>query len=130
MRDGVAVDLSVASPTFSGETLPRWISSVKGLPNDLDASAVLYTDPDTKTRSLRVAVVNRSETQSYDVPLRVAFETVGAEVEAHELWHADVKARNGWGKENEVSVKSKTEKWTSLWTFREHSFTLLVLSLS
>ncbi|TFK80982.1 glycoside hydrolase family 51 protein [Polyporus arcularius HHB13444] len=129
MRDGVALNLSVASPTFSGETLPRWISIVKDLPNDLDASAVLYTDPDTKARSLRVAVVNRSETQSYDVPLRVAFETVGAEVEVYELWHADVKARNGWGNENEVSVKSKSEKWTSRWTFREHSFTMLVLSL-
>lgn len=123
------MNLAVTSPHFSGETLPGWISSVKGFPKDLDASAVLHTDPDTKARSLRVAVVNRSETASYDVPLRVAFENVGAEVEVHELWHADVKARNGWGEENEVSVKTKTEKWSGRWTFREHSFTLLILRL-
>ncbi|KAI0716651.1 glycoside hydrolase [Earliella scabrosa] len=129
MRGGSSVNLAVTSPHFSGETLPGWISSVKGFPKDLDASAVLHTDPNTKARSLRVAVVNRSETASYDVPLRVAFENVGAEVEVHELWHADVKARNGWGKENEVSVKTKTERWSGRWTFREHSFTLLILRL-
>ena len=88
-----------------------------------------HVDPETKARSLRVAVVNRSETQSYEVPLRIAFELVGAEVEVHELWHSDVKARNGWGKENEVSVKTRREKWGEKWTFREHSFTLLVIAL-
>lgn len=129
MRDGVSVNLSVTSPKFAGETLPGWISTVKGLPNDLDASAVLYSDPETKARSVRVAVVNRSETKSYDVPLRIAFERPGATVEVHELWHADVKARNGWRNENEVSVKTRREKWEGRWTFREHSFTLLVLSL-
>ncbi len=102
---------------------------MKGLPSDLDVSAVLHRDPDTELRSLRVAVVNRSETCSYDVPIRPAFEHVGAEVEVHELWHADVKARNGWGKENDVSVKTRTEQWGGRWTFREHSFTLLVLQL-
>ena len=130
MRDGISVNLSVASPRFSRETLPQWISSVKGLPSTLDASAVLYSDPDTKARSLRVAVVNRSEIQSYDVPIRVAFETIGSEVEAHELWHADVRARNGWGTEDEVSVKTRTEQWTGRWKFREHSFTLLILNLA
>ena len=129
MRDGVSVNLSVASPAFAGETLPSWISSVKGLPKDLDVSAVLHTDPGNKARSVRIAVVNRSEKESYDVPLRVAFESVGEEVEVHELWHADVRARNGWGKEDEVSVKMRSEKWHGRWTFREHSFTLRVLGL-
>ena len=109
--------------------MPRWISDIKGFPNDLDVSAVLLTDPGAKTRSMRVAVVNRSETASYNVPIRIAFERVGAQVEIHELWHPDVKARNGWGKENEVSVKQRTASWDGQWTFREHSFTLLVLPL-
>lgn len=128
MRGGTSVNLAVASPVYAGETLPQWISTVKGAPKDLDASAVVYVDPDTKARSLRVAVVNRSERESYDVALRVAFERIGDDVEVHELWHADVKARNGWGKENEVSVKRRKEKWGGHWTFREHSFTLLVLN--
>ena len=129
MRDGISVNVSVTSPSFSGETLPRWISSIKGSPEDLDVSAVLHTDTDTKLCSLRVAIVNRSETSIYDVPIRIAFESVCAEVEVHELWHADVKAGNGWGKENEVNVKTRTQQWDGQWRFREHSFTLLVLRL-
>ena len=129
MRDGISVQTSLTSPKFAGETLPTWISSIRGHPNDLDASAVLFTDSTTATRSLRLAVVNRSETEAYDVPLRIAFEKIVGNVEVHELWHADVKARNGWGHEDEVSVKTRSEQWTGRWTFKEHSFTLLVLTL-
>lgn len=132
MRDGTSVRVSVDSPTFTGETLPTWISTIKGAPSELDVSAVLHKDSEGK-RSLRVAVVNRSEKESFTIPVRVGFvdsALKGTEVEAHELWHEDVKARNDWGKENEVSVKTKREEWTGSWTFREHSFTLLVLELS
>ena len=129
MRGGTSINVSVTSPTFSGETLPGWISDIKGFPMDLDVSAVSHSNPDTKSRSLRVAVVNRSETTSYDVPVRVAFESIGAHAEVHELWHADVKARNGWERENEVSVRTRTVQWGGRWKFREHSFTLLVLQM-
>ena len=121
--------ISVTSPAFEGETLPTWTSSIKDKPRELDVSAVLHVDATTKTRSLRVAVVNRDEKKAYRVPLRVAFEKVVGEVEVHELWHADVKARNGWGHENEVVVKTRSADWGGEWTFKEHSFTLLVLSL-
>lgn len=123
MRDGTAIRVSVKSPTFGGETLPSWIGPIKGAPFDLDASAVLVG------RSLRLAVVNRSETKTYDVPLRIAFEKVKGEVTVHELWHQDVTARNGWGKEEEVSVKTRKADWTGRWAFREHSFTLFVFDL-
>ena len=132
MRDGTSIKVSVNSPTFAGETLPRWISTIKGAPSELDVSAVLHTDSTSGKRSLRIAVVNRSETQAFTIPVRVAFEDdslKGKEVEVHELWHEDVKARNDWGKENEVSVKTKKVEWSGSWTFREHSFTLLVLGL-
>ena len=130
MRDGTSIKVSVNSPTFAGETLPTWISMIKGAPSELDVSAVLHTDSASGKRSLRIAVVNRSETQAFTIPVRVAFEEdslKGKEVEVHELWHQDVKARNDWGKENEVSVKTRKEAWSGRWTFREHSFTLLVL---
>ena len=81
-------------------------------------------------KSLRIAVVNRSETESFCVPVRVAFESAdfeGAELEVHELWHTDVNAKNGWGKESEVSIKTSRTCWDGRWTFKEHSFTLLVL---
>jgi hypothetical protein len=40
------------------------------------------------------------------------------EVEVHELWHEDVKARNGWGHEHEVSVKTRKAKWEGKWNIR------------
>ncbi|KAH9836375.1 glycoside hydrolase [Rhodofomes roseus] len=128
MRGGVSIRVSLLSPTFAGETLPQWVSSVKGQPKDLDASAVLHTS-ETGQKSVRIAVVNRSEHSAYTVPVRIAFVSAPKEVKAHELWHEDVKEQNGWGKENEVSVKTKRAAWTGKWTFREHSFTLLVLDV-
>ncbi|PSR76770.1 hypothetical protein PHLCEN_2v8222 [Hermanssonia centrifuga] len=127
MRGGISVRVSLNSPAFSGETLPEWISTIKGQPSILDASAVLH---DSSRKSLRVAVVNRSETESYEVPIRVAFAEIAVkEVEVHELWHSDVNAQNGWGRENEVQVRTRRESWHGKWTFREHSFTLLVFEL-
>lgn len=125
MRGGTAVKVQIDSPVFTGETLPAWISSIKGPPRHLDVSAVLHGGT-----SLRIAVVNRSEGQSYTVPLRIAFANPpeGKEVEVHELWHPDVKVRNGWGKD-EVTVRSSKSSWKSDWTFKEHSFTLLVLDI-
>lgn len=129
MRSGTSIQTSVQSPTFSGETLPEWISSIKGHPKDLDVSAVLATTP---KRSLRISVINRNEKRAYqDVPIRIAFEDdlVGRDVEVHELWHEDIKAQNGWGHEDEVSVKTRRARWEGKWTFMEHSFTLFVLDL-
>lgn len=131
MRDGASIRVSLNSPIFEGETLPTWIGALRGPPAILDASAVVHQS-EKGERSIRLAVVNRSETESYTVALRIAFENVvadGADIEVHELWHEDVKARNGWGKENEVSVQTRTAKWNGSWTFREHSFTLLILRL-
>ena len=90
MRDGTSIKVSVNSPTFVGETLPTWISTIKGAPSELDVSAVLHTDSASGKRSLRIAVVNRSETQAFAIPVRVAFEDdslKGKEVKVHELWH-------------------------------------------
>lgn len=130
MREGISVRVSLSSPTFAGETLPTWITDVKGQPSILDASAVLQVDGSGK-RSLRIAVINRSETESFRVPVRVAFEDAnlqGTSVEVHELWHKDIHAKNCWDSENEVSVQTSQASWDGEWTFKEHSFTLLVLT--
>ena len=122
--------MSLTGPVFRGETLPAWISIIKGPPSVLDASAVLHTAEDG-VKSLRVAVVNRSETEQYTAPLRVAFfEVSGREIEVHELWHPDTKARNTWGQEDEVSIRTYKARWRGKWTFREHSFTMLIIYLS
>lgn len=130
MREGTSVKLSLSSPKFTGETLPKWISDIKGQPSVLDASAVLHVS-DSGQRSLRVAVVNRSEKESFRVPIRIAFEErsfEGADAHIYELYHEDVHVKNGWGRENEVSVKERHAQWDGGWTFKEHSFTLLVLT--
>lgn len=131
MRGGISIRAEVLSPRFAGETLPTWISEIKGHPSILDASAVLQVSEGGK-RSLRIAVVNRSETESFKVPIHVAShdgKAVDGEVEVHELWHEDVNAKNGWGKENEVTVQRRRVQWDGEWTFREHSFTLLVVNI-
>lgn len=130
MRGGSSVRTSVSSPTFAGETLPTWISSIKGQPSELDVSAVLHTDG---KKQLCIAVVNRAEREVFtDVPVRVAFESEGGskDVEVHELWHEDLKAVNGFEDPDKVKVTTRKEKWAGKWTFKEHSFTLLVLDLA
>ncbi len=59
-------------------------------------------------------MMNRNETETCHVPLRIVFENVRAEAEVHELWHADVTARN------EMSVKMHSEKWGGQRTSQEH----------
>jgi alpha-L-arabinofuranosidase len=129
MRGGTAVQVSLSSGAYSGETLPQWLGVVAGPRRELDASASLVT-LDGGRRSLRLAVVNRGETTDYaNVPIRV-LGVDGAEVEeveVHELWHQDVKVRNTWEQPEVVTVQTRREKWTGHWTFRAHSFTLLVI---
>lgn len=128
MRGGTSVRTSVSSPTFSGETLPGWISGIRGLPSQLDVSAVLQ---ETVKRRLCVAVVNRAEKEAFaDVPVRIAFEnTKEVDVEVHELWHEDLRAVNGWDDPENVKVVNRKDQWTEKWTFKAHSFTLLVIDL-
>ncbi|KAI0318050.1 glycoside hydrolase [Amylostereum chailletii] len=132
MRDGsaVRVQISGTAPRFTGETLPTWISSVRGPSSVLDASAVLVGS------SLRLAIVNRSLDEAFDVPLRLAFKAVADKpLTVHEVWHPDAFARNGWGGDGElgpdnVVTKTWTEKWTGRYKFKAHSFTLLVFDLA
>lgn len=135
MRGEKAVSVNakvVNGDRYDGETLPTWIGTIRGKPEVLDISAVLCQAGNGPTgRSIRIAVVNRSRDKSYNVPVRLAFETPPKQVEVHEVWHEDVNARNGFGEglEDNVGVRTTTEKWDSRWTFKEHSFTLLVLDL-
>lgn len=126
--NAVAVTAKVVNgDKYDGETLPTWISTIRGAPEVLDVSAVLCDVSGKK--SLRLAVVNRSRDKAYMVPIRIAFENACKEVEVHEVWHADVNARNGWGEqfESNVAVRTWSESWQGKWQFKEHSFTLLVL---
>lgn len=132
-KDSPAVSVNakvVNGDKYDGETLPTWIGTIRGKPEVLDISAVLVRgagNGPTK-RSLRLAVVNRSRDKSYNCPVRIAFESSPKEVEVHEVWREDVNAVNGFDREN-MDVKTWTERWDGRWSFKEHSFTLLVLDL-
>lgn len=129
-KNAVAVTAKVVNgDKFVGETLPTWISTVRGPPEILDVSAVVCDDEDNG-RSLRVAVVNRSPDKRYHIPVRIAFQTKLKTVEVHEVWHKDANARNGWGAdENKVTVNTWTQPWMGGWDFKPHSFVLLIIKL-
>lgn len=131
-EDAVSVTAKVVNgDRFTGETLPTWISTVRGPPEVLDVSAVVCRSGNVN-RSLRISVVNRSRDKAYDIPIRIAFEEIRADhqVQVHEVWHEDINARNGWCKdENNVSVKTWTDRWNGRWQFKEHSFTMLIVEL-
>jgi alpha-N-arabinofuranosidase len=134
MRDGISVSVSINSPTYAGETLPTWVGDVKGPSKVIDASAVMVTSA-SGGKSYRIAVINRSYDTAYEVPIRIAFASSvdgeGAkkvEVEARELYHPEVTAKNTFEKEDEVKLETtRKEGWEGKWRFREHSFTLLVI---
>ena len=115
MRSGTALRVALGSGAYSGETLPPWLGKIAGPRRELDASASLVTLP-SGARSVRLAVVNRSETFEYkSVPIRLLGvnikELQGGEVEVHELWHEDVNAKNTWEHPEVVTVQTKRAKW-------------------
>lgn len=122
--------------SYTGETLPVWLGEIAGARRELDVSAVIVDLPNSK-RSVRLSVVNRSEDYDYtDIPVRLLGLDVDTtadaqlEVEAHEIWHADVRATNTWDKPETVSETTRRGPWVGRWTFRAHSFTLLVIDLA
>jgi alpha-L-arabinofuranosidase len=125
-RGGTVIRVVLSSGAFSGETLPQWVGPVAGPRRELDVSAVVVDG-----RSVRIAIVNRSESREYtDVPLRIlGVDDTVKEVESHEMWDKDLKARNTWEEPNRVQVHTRRSQWEGKWTFRPHSFTLLVLDL-
>ena len=133
MRGGTSVRTSVSSPKFTGETLPSWIPNLKGHPSHLDVSAVIHDGSnDKKAKRLSLAVINRAERDAFvDVPVRVAFDQgCATTADVYELWDEDVKAVNRWEDPDRVRVHHRRERWGGKWTFKEHSFTLLIIELN
>ncbi|KAI0027414.1 glycoside hydrolase [Vararia minispora EC-137] len=138
MRDGISVPVHIggSAPVYAGDTLPVWTSLARGAQNVLDASAVLCPSAEGR-KSLRIAVVNRDLEAAFEhVPIRIAFRDVlPATVQVYEVWHDDAFARNGWGEEggpmqDNVVTKTWSEQWTGVYTFKPHSFTLLVVEVA
>ncbi|KAJ7050617.1 glycoside hydrolase family 51 protein [Mycena amicta] len=123
--------------TYSGPTEPAFVAKLAAhVPPSakptkwIDVSAVLSEDG----KQIRIAIVNRNATRAYTVPIvfALASSAFAQQVTIHELWNADLGARNGWAGEN---VKTETRMWDigeegkMEVELKKHSFQVLVFDL-
>lgn len=125
---GTSLNVHVASPTYcpGGKTVPDWVEKLETktggdekLTKYIDVSAVLNDSKD----EVRIAIVNRHATDSYNVPIRFgpACECSVEKVKVYEVWSADLKDNNGWDGERVKTVEKEVE-WSGEYHLKEHSF--------
>ncbi|KAF8182674.1 glycoside hydrolase family 51 protein [Pholiota molesta] len=135
----LAVHVTTPSPAqhvYSGPTVPKFVHDLTvhtpdaaKLTKYVDVSAVLATTAQG-TKEVRLAIVNRSETEAFDVPVRFGPEAkVKGEVVVHEVWHEDLRASNWFGEEK-VRVVTRRERFVGTVEVKRHSFQILVFELS
>ncbi|KAF7304178.1 Glycoside hydrolase family 51 protein [Mycena indigotica] len=123
---------------YSGPTEPAFIAKLAGhspsslkLTKWIDVSGVLSEDG----KQVRLAIVNRNATRSYDLPVIFPASSVhgaqfrvGTEITVHELWHPDLDARNDF-EEEKVNVQVRKQVWDGKLAVKEHSFQVVVFDL-
>lgn len=123
---GTALSIGVTSPSYTGVTVPAFVQKLEAhgpspssLTKLVDASAVL--SPDGK--EIRVALLNRSSDQSFDVPIAF-FDTtsVKGEIMVHEVWDTDLRAANSFEAGERVKTVTRTEPWHGSYALKKHSF--------
>lgn len=123
---GTAIDLKVISPNYSGETDLFWLKSICSeelLWIDSSASLVgfyvsssayhplthLSLGQDEDMSALNLVIVNRHDTQPFDVQVNLA-QTVTGDMEVHEIHHENIMAVNSW-KHQPVGIVESTDKF-------------------
>ncbi|KAE9394577.1 glycoside hydrolase family 51 protein [Gymnopus androsaceus JB14] len=126
LMQGTSLNVHVASPVYTGKTVPDWVGKLENktggedkLTKYIDVSAVLSDSKD----EVRMAIVNRHATEAYAVPIRFgpACECDNGMVKVYEVWSADLKDNNGWDGERVKTVEKDIE-WTGEYEVKEHSF--------
>ncbi|KAF8970851.1 glycoside hydrolase family 51 protein [Flammula alnicola] len=137
---GSSLSVHVTNPapslTYIGPTVPKFVHDLSvhtpdfsKLTKFVDVSAVL-APTEQGTKEIRIAIVNRSDVEEFDVPILFGPQTsVKDQVTAHEVWHDDLKAGNGFDEEK-VKTVVRTEKFTGSYKLKKHSFQILVFELS
>jgi len=133
-----SLDIHVQSPSFEGATVPPFIQHLTlhtpdsaRLTKFVDVSAVLSSS--TTPAEIRVAIVNRSEIDSFMV--HIAFgpkAKVEDSVKVYEVWSEDLKDRNGFGEgEDKVKVVERVDTLDAkgCYMLKSHSFQILVFQL-
>ncbi|GLB43090.1 putative glycoside hydrolase family 51 protein [Lyophyllum shimeji] len=135
---GSSLDVHVTIPrpdaVYTGPTVPSFVQDLTvhtpdsaKLTKYVDVSAVLASKDDR--REIRVAIVNRSDTESFKVPILFGPNAVVASsIRVHELWSADLKASNGF-EEEKVKTVVRDEEFLGTYTLKKHSFQVLAFTL-
>lgn len=130
---GSSLDVYVTTPdensgVYMGPTIPKFVQDLaqhtpdsKKLTKYVDVSAVLATSG-SEPLQIRIAIVNRHETEEYDIPI-VFGRNVNVQevVEVYEVWNEDLKATNWFGDEKVKTVK-KEERFKGAYRLKKHSF--------
>lgn len=121
----------LGSPSYTGITVPPFVQKLDAhtpaqasLTKLIDVSAVLAPPgPSSPNRraEIRVAILNRSATESFDVPIRFAHVELEGEIEVHEVYHEDLKAANTFESE-QVKTATRREPFSGSYRLKAHSF--------
>ncbi|KAK6988843.1 glycoside hydrolase family 51 protein [Favolaschia claudopus] len=111
----------------------RWIDVSAVLAPSSNASNNNNNDNnnDSNTREIRIAIVNRHKSLSFDVPILFGPEAkVKAQVTVHEVWSPELGDRNGWEGEKVGVEERRGVQWDGVWGCKAHSFQVLVFELA
>ncbi|KIY73958.1 glycoside hydrolase family 51 protein [Cylindrobasidium torrendii FP15055 ss-10] len=132
LMQGLSLDVHVKSPVYDSKTVPTWVSKLdkhepdaRKLTKYIDVSAVLNVE----ANEIRVAVVNRHDSESYTVPFVFPREVdFDGTVKVYEVWGEQLGLSNGFDGEK-VATKEKTVEWSGEYELKRHSFQVLVFKL-
>ncbi|KIO29599.1 hypothetical protein M407DRAFT_70313 [Tulasnella calospora MUT 4182] len=138
----MALDLHVESPSYNGETLPKWIGGLRDTHNlapkckYIDASAAFF--PGDQER-VAISIVNRHPTEITTVAIKFFRYQSGeqgslrGEYEVYSVYHHSVDAMNTFEDPNNVAIEEARGTWKDgneiHLTMKEHSSAMLVVPL-
>ncbi|KAF8873880.1 glycoside hydrolase family 51 protein [Infundibulicybe gibba] len=138
---GKSLSVHVTTPSpetvYNGPTVPAFIRNLDTHTPDsakltkfIDVSAVLASAPEqggsvsgeNGNTELRIAILNRSDTHSFDVSLLFGpAVSVRDQVRVHEVWSANLGDANGFGDEK-VQTVVRDATFTGAYSVKKHSF--------
>lgn len=122
---GLSLNVHVNSPSYEGPTVPTWIKQLdkyepeaSKLTKFIDVSAVYVAD----AKEIRVAIVNRHDTEDFTVPFVFAREAdIEGQVRVHEVWGEQLGFSNGFDSEK-VKTVERMIVWEGQYLLKKHSF--------
>lgn len=130
-----ALGLHVDSPSYKGETLPKWIGGLRDSHNlspkcaYIDVSAVF--SPGDQLGRVAISVVNRHPTAEAVVAIKFFHYKAGGEYKTYSVYHRSIDAMNTFEDPTNVEIEEGHGSWKTdseiQLTMKEHSSTMLVV---